>query len=204
MRYLTRILGIAYVAMATTGCTTTASLSAKVDAKAPCCKSMSEFKYEALTPNSGTTFQLNDDSPVFRFETGNSYFKAFSLPSQGKLLRVSSHPTGSIAFETKKFSQAFCARALFLDESFNAISASDSVPNYERGFWSSAFVSKFDIPSNARYVVLHANPTNFSEMAIRYTNGGGYMVGNAFVFERGGEAIDHPCGPVADAAVEVM
>jgi len=204
VKYLARILGAASVVMAATGCTTTASLTAKVDGKSPCCKSMNEFKYEVLTPSSSTAFQLNDDSPVFSFETGKSYFKAFILPSQGKFLRVASHPTGSIGFETRKFSQSFCARALFLDESFSPVTASDSVPNYARGFWSSAFISQFEIPPKARYVVLHTNPKTFNEMAVRYTSGGGYMVGNAFVFERGGEPIYHPCGPVADASVEVL
>lgn len=202
MKYLARILGAASVVLA--GCTTTASLTAKVDAKSPCCKSMSEFKYEALTASDRTAFQLNDDSPVFSFETGKSYFKAFALPSQGKLLRVASRPTGSIGFETRKFSQSFCARALFLDESFRPVIAFDSLPNYARSFGSSAFISQFEIPTNARYVVLHTNPKTYNDMAVRYTSGGGYMVGNAFVFERGGEPIYHPCGPVADASAEIL
>lgn len=204
VKYIARTFAITVAFVSATGCITTESIRQNLNAKPSCCKSMGEFKYDALELGSHAAFQLSDKSPVFVFETGKSYFKAFSLPAGGKLLRVSSQPTGSIALETEKYSQAFCPRALFLDEAFNPIFASDSVPNYARGFWSSAFISQFEIPSKGRYVVLHTNPKIYDQMAVRYTNGGGYMVGSAFVFERGGGAIYHPCGPVADALVEVL
>lgn len=206
MFYLLRKSIIPIVAVSLAACTTTTSLIVKVDSKVQCCNSMAEFKYDALPLGKAVAFVLNNESPVFGFETGKSYFKAFALqPSaQVKELRISSQPTGSIGFETEAYSQAFCARAIFLDESFNPISANDSIPKYARGFWSSAFISQFAIPENARFVVLHTNPKTYAHSAVRYTTGGGYMVGNTYVFEAGGEPIFHPCGPVADASVELL
>jgi hypothetical protein len=194
------------LALGLVACANVAELREKVEARGSCCASMSEFKYEALDVGRPISFVLDEQAPVFSFDTGKSYFKAFSLApnAERRTLRISSRPTGSIGFETRKFSQSFCARAVFLDEAFKQLSALDTIPNYAQGFWSSAFVSLFEIPVGARYVVLLTNPRTFAYTAVRYTSGGGYMVGNAFVFERGGEAIHHPCGPIADAAAEIF
>jgi hypothetical protein len=206
MNFNSKQLFIAFVTLGLGACASVSELQEKVAARDSCCTSMSEFKYEALGPSTPIPFALNEQSPVFSFETGKSYFKAFSLSfnAQQKTLRVSSHPTGSIAFETRQFSQSFCARALFLDDAFKQLGASDNIPDFARGFWSSAFVSQFDIPANTRYVILLTNPQTFTSSAVRYTGGGGYMVGKTFVFERGGEPIYHPCGPVADAVAEIL
>jgi hypothetical protein len=45
-----------------------------------CCASFSEFSYEELRPGDSKSFDLNDKSPAFAFDTGKSYFKAFRLP----------------------------------------------------------------------------------------------------------------------------
>jgi hypothetical protein len=132
---------------------------------------MSEFNYTPLTSSDSSHFELNEDSPVFIFENGKSYFKAFSLQSPAKLLRVFSRPLGLSGVTSSNYSQAFCARALFLDESFNTVSVADSVPKMApRGFASGPYFSQFEIPSNARYVVLHTNPKNFNENAVFYTS----------------------------------
>jgi hypothetical protein len=159
-----------------------------------------------LTAGAPVEFLLDEQSPVFVFSTGKSYFKAISLSTEasGRKLRVSSQPTGSIAFETGQYSQSFCPRVIFLDQQFGEIVAVEDVSRYSLGFWSSAFVSHFEIPSTARYAVLHTNPQRYGVPAFRYTTGGAYMVGGAMVIERGGEAIRHPCGPVANAAAELL
>lgn len=189
------------------GCATNADLASKVQAKASCCKSMSEFKYEGLAFKAPPlSFALNEQSPLFEFETGKSYFKAFSLPriNQPAKLRVWSRPTGSIGFETQTYSQAFCATARFLDANYQTISAKNDVPIFVRGFWASSFLSEFDVPIEAKYLVLHTDPTHFFMNALRDTSGGAYLVGNTVVIESGSGAILHPCGPIADAQVELL
>ncbi len=46
----------------------------------PCCVSLAEIPVEPLQLGDKKSFDLADNSPVFRFETGKSYFRAFSLP----------------------------------------------------------------------------------------------------------------------------
>lgn len=51
------------------------------DAK-ECRQSMAEFPYEPLLEGKRVDFTLDASSPAFRFETGKSYCKAFSLPKK--------------------------------------------------------------------------------------------------------------------------
>jgi hypothetical protein len=187
-------------------CATLPEIAQKLDAKTPCCNSVSEFNYEQLITGSPTALLLGEESPVFTFNTGKSYFKAFSIPTQaqGRKLHVRSKPTGSVALETEKWSQVYCPQVTFLDQSFTAVSSSHRVPRYVRGMWSAGFMSDFDIPVSAHYVVFHTNRETDGLFVTRYTSGGAYMVGAAIVADRGGEPIEHPCGPVADAEVEIQ
>lgn len=45
-----------------------------------CCESLSEIPFEELSPGDSKSFDLNEESPAFAFDTGKSYFKAFRLP----------------------------------------------------------------------------------------------------------------------------
>jgi hypothetical protein len=46
----------------------------------PCCASLAELPVEPLQLGDTKSFDLADNSPAFRFETGKSYFRAFTLP----------------------------------------------------------------------------------------------------------------------------
>jgi len=46
----------------------------------PCCASLAELPVEPLQLSDKNSFDLADNSPAFRFETGKSYFRAFTLP----------------------------------------------------------------------------------------------------------------------------
>jgi len=191
------------VACTLAACASVQESAQKVEARASCCKSMAEMHFEHLRKAESQSFTLDDTSPVFSFDIGKSYFKAYTLPTGGKntKLKVTSNPTGSIGFEPTKLSQVFCPQATFLDENFGTLVSIRRVPTYVRGF---GLISEFEIPEPTKYVVLHTNPSIYGALVTRYTLGGGYAVGNNFVFERGGEPIHHPCGPVADASVEVQ
>src|SRR3990170_1971900 len=45
-----------------------------------CCQSPRNFSYEELKLGDSKMLELDDNSPAFHFDTGKSYFKAFSLP----------------------------------------------------------------------------------------------------------------------------
>lgn len=47
------------------------------------CQSMSQFKFETLNIGDSKSFKLNEESDVFLFHTGKSYFKAFEIPQKG-------------------------------------------------------------------------------------------------------------------------
>ncbi len=46
----------------------------------PCCASLAELPGEPLQLGDKKSFDLSENSPAFRFETGKSYFRAFTLP----------------------------------------------------------------------------------------------------------------------------
>lgn len=191
-------------------CSTVAGLTQKLDSKSPCCTSPSEFKYEPLAAEKPTSFALNDESPVYVFAQGKSYFKAFTLPQPllSTRVRVRSFVTGSAAFESQRWSQAYCPQVTFLDAHHQVIASASKVPvssagKLSKGF-SPAFMAEFRVPPTAQYLVLHANSELYGTSAIRHTRGGAYMAGSTMVMERGGEPIGHPCSPIADADVELL
>ncbi len=192
------------------GCASMTDLSAMQEAKASCCKSPADFKYEPLQPGAPTPISLSDESPVYVFAAGKSYFKAHVLPRQrtATKLRVRSFATGSTAFETRTLSQLYCPQVTFLNSSHETLASNDIVPLVARGALAAgilpSFVAEFEIPPSAVYVVLHTNPAGYGRLATRYTGGGAYMVGSALVMERGGEPIHHPCGPIANAEISLL
>jgi uncharacterized protein YceK len=192
------------------GCASVADLTTKQQSKANCCKSPAEFKYEPLLSGSVTSLSLNDESPVYTFASGKSYFQAYVLPTQrnSTKLRVRSSITGSSAFETIKLSQVYCPHVSFLNSSYETLSSKDMVPLVARGSQNKGilptFIADFEIPTDAVYAVLHSSTAGYGRLATRYTGGGGYMVGNTFVMDRGGEAIQHPCGPTANAEISLL
>jgi hypothetical protein len=78
-----------------TGCATTVDKQfASLDQSRVCCASVAEFKFEPL-PAKGGKFKLDQRAPVFDFESGRSYFKAFELPGAGlRRYRVKSYFNG--------------------------------------------------------------------------------------------------------------
>lgn len=194
-----------------TACATVTELQKQVEQKAPCCKSLAELPFEPLAAGTSSSFRLDSQSPVFAFASGKSYFKAFSFeaPAAGKMLNVMSNPTGSIAFESMKYAQSFCPSIKFLNAQYVEVTTAEDrdqvydVPRWVTNFWSSYFLSTFRVPADAKHVVLYTSPESFHRHAVIYSSGGGYLVGKTFVFQ-GAETIGYPCGPVANARVELI
>jgi hypothetical protein len=49
----------------------------------PCCEDPSRFAFDALPARGDLDFAIDRRSPVFEFQSGRSYFRAFRLPSEG-------------------------------------------------------------------------------------------------------------------------
>jgi hypothetical protein len=201
---------VAMPVIAVAGCSTVSELQSVLDAKQPCCKSYAEMSFQPMQTDESVDFRLNESSPVYVFDTGKSYFKAFQLPtdSTGKTLRIISSATGSVGLETRKWAQVYCPRTIFLDSGMSAIAVHEQLPIFQRGSMFAridhGFISDALIPQSAQFAVLHANAAKFGTIVRSMTTGGGaYMVGKAAVYEPGGESIPFPCAPIADARVRI-
>lgn len=191
-RYKTVVLGLSIFLSA---CATVPELTTRVEAKPACCKSPAEFPYSPLATEGLTKITLGELSPVYGFPTGKSYFVAYSLPpALSKRLLVRTFITGSSAVESVKYSQVFCPQATFLNTSFQELSTVEKRPLVARGQWAKgifpSFLSEFDVPPQAAYVVFYTNPSSHGLLNMRYAGDGAMLY--------------HPCGPVADAEISLM
>jgi maltose operon protein len=131
-----------------------------------CCQSMADFRYEPLPEGKRVDLQLNASSPAFRFESGKSFFKAFSLPEKRLpyYVRIKSFALG----ETIKTAHIFYPQAALLDEHYRMVAKNDPAAVFvtKAGIAETASVSwtalgiKFEdaLPVNqpdARYVVIY-------------------------------------------------
>jgi hypothetical protein len=191
------------------GCATVSSLTEKLNSTQPCCTDFSQVAFKALPVGEELSFSLDDKSPVFNFDVGKSYFIGFSLPpeSKSRMLQVMALPTGSTAFETTKLAQIFCPRVLFLGKDKQQIEVREASGEFLRGTGFSGLrfgaTSSMKIPEGTAYIVLHSNPATFGDYRTLYTRGGAYTVGSTLVIDRGGEPINFPCAPNADAKIRI-
>jgi hypothetical protein len=186
----------------TSGCATVQEERQQLETKQVCCESVSQFKYEALPAEGSAEFSLNVESPVFAFETGKSYFKAYALPTSaaGRRLQIAHRPGALGMIGPPEYAPAYCPHVIYLDDQFKQVFERTDFPQWKSTLFEGGhFENSLRIPDNAKYVVLLTNPRVYGvRAATRITSGGGYMVGNTVVVNRGGEGISHPCGPVAN------
>lgn len=88
-----------------------------------CCQSPKYFSYEELKLGDSKILELDENSPAFQFNTGKSYFKAYSLPSYTGPYKVSiqSYMHGSY-IET---AHIFVPKLIFLNERYEVVRATD-------------------------------------------------------------------------------
>jgi hypothetical protein len=65
------------------GGTAGASDLALVEATAPCCEDPSRFAFQPLPDRGSVDFAIDRASPLFEFQSGKSFFRAFRLPTTG-------------------------------------------------------------------------------------------------------------------------
>lgn len=83
-RYLLHAAAVA-LALAATGTAHAAKSDADLAAAAsPCCDDPSRFAYQALPPAGAVDFAIDGKSPLFEFQSGRSFFRAFRLPDVGR------------------------------------------------------------------------------------------------------------------------
>lgn len=89
-----------------------------------CCQSPKYFSYEELKPGDSKILDLDENSPAFQFDTGKSYFKAYSLPPYAGpyMISVQSYMHGQY-IET---AHIFVPRLIFLNEKYEVVRATDS------------------------------------------------------------------------------
>lgn len=88
-----------------------------------CCRSFADFPYEDLRQGDSKSFDLNDKSPAFAFDTGKSYFKAFRLPPYAIPYRIvlRSYMLG----DSVDSAYILCPQVIFLDEKFATVRSTD-------------------------------------------------------------------------------
>src|SRR3990172_9604712 len=88
-----------------------------------CCQSLRDIPYEDLNSGDSKILDLNEKSPAFQFDTGKSFFKAYSLPpyTSPYMIRVQSYMYGDY-FD---FAHIFVPRLIFLNEKYEIVRATD-------------------------------------------------------------------------------
>lgn len=117
------LVGLAAISMLA-GCSTPYATVMTRYREAPVsCRSFSEFPFEDLQPGDSKSFDLNNKSPAFAFDTGKSYFKAFRLPPYVHPYRivVRSYMLG----DTVDSAYILCPQAIFLNEKFETVRRTD-------------------------------------------------------------------------------
>lgn len=84
-----------------------------------CCKSMSQVKFETLNIGDSKSFKMNEETDVFLFDTGKSYFKAFEIPQTGYPYHffIKSYMLG----DQIRFAYIFIPYVLTLDEKYHVV-----------------------------------------------------------------------------------
>lgn len=84
-----------------------------------CCQFFSEFPFEELRPGDSKSFDLNEESPAFVFDTGKSYFKAFRLPPFSAPYQVSVR--SYILGNDLRSAYIFIPQALLLNDRYEVV-----------------------------------------------------------------------------------
>ena len=123
--------------------------------------SFSEFTYQPLATNEKKEFLIEPGYPVFRFETGKSYFLSLKIPDpKPSFVNITSRPIG----QWIPTSHMLYPIALFLNEKFEVIQQTQPMlvhnPRFMHGM---DFDSQTEIPPGAKYLVLHSVPAAYGQ-----------------------------------------
>jgi hypothetical protein len=166
------------------GCATVTPTTEKVNALQSCCVNLSEVNFEPLVVKEKRELNLTESTPVFKFQTGNSHFAAFSLQQAepARFLRVESYLSSSYLPSATVFMPSFT----FLNQSKQVTRVVENATPYQQtDFWRGGYyLVQVQLTAEDHYVVIHTNTQKIGQF-IPYNNGPSsqvIMVGKAPIF----------------------
>ena len=183
------IVSVFVAPLAISGCASTRSDLAKLDATAPCCATFSEMTFRQKLGREPASLEINSDSPVFSFNTGKAFFEGASLDAVtlGAKLEVRTFFYGITAIDAHYFYPVI----LFLDSSHKILATVyPERLQFELFGWDgkATWVGTLPIPPEARFAVFHTPrdkvDTKYSGPAV--ARGSTYMIGKTFISFPGG------------------
>ncbi len=132
-----------------------------------CCSSYSELSYKKLPEKIRATLSIDEDDPVFQFDSGKSYVEPISLPQTGSRMLLEIQSVVSHRNLTRASTVLFPVITL-LDENHETIATLDNLPfTYDNPFdgWRSLTVvvtldHRFE---NARYALIHTTDAKLNQ-----------------------------------------
>lgn len=88
-----------------------------------CCKSLKDVAYEGINVGDSKIFDISGNSPAFQFDTGKSFFKAFTLPTYTKPYKI--HIQSYMGGDNINEAHIFVPKLIFLNEKYDIVRASD-------------------------------------------------------------------------------
>jgi hypothetical protein len=149
-----------------------AEINEELAASPPCCSSLTDLPYQPISRQGKIDVKIGNDSPIFEFDTGKSYFSAFRLPDWPRplIIQVDSFRTtdpNSLWGLIPIFNQVliFHPEVLILDDHYRITQTIEQFSYNERclanGFPSDLNV-QFEIgtpPAESAYMVIMTTDT---------------------------------------------
>lgn len=170
-----------------------------------CCSSLAQLPISGTVGSARLSAEFTDNSAVFDFPEGRSYFAAFELPPDwiGGSLELTTWHRGNTTLD----SQVFCPVVTALDSAKKSLGnlALGGMKFTRAGFIDNAhFSALVEVPKDAAYIVVHT-PTSTIGGSLRASvdrQGGAIIVGSGVFFEPGGrEVVRIPCGQQGKVSV---
>lgn len=170
MQRLFRVAVLSVLAMVAVGCTNLSAVRETLQKQTVKLTGFEQMAFAPLDASESTAFELKNNDPVFQFDSGKSYFRAFQLPpyAENQNLRFEIEPwPGSPGNRG-----ALRPMAVFLDKDKQVISQSTPAVMFKllefiRG---SYYVGRIRVPRASQYAVIHAapHPTPGSDAKLPY------------------------------------
>lgn len=153
------------LAITVAGCASIDTQKERLAAAKICCQGPHQFRYKDLPPTGELSLSISDESPVFEFPSGRSYFDAVRLgrADQSAKVRIKIHPARAYPRLG-----TFCPSLTFLTAQFDTIQTKYEPPRWHQAFWTSAFFfADYEIPAGAVYAVIHSEASRSGESLTR-------------------------------------
>ncbi len=193
--------------IAFTGCAPTIESAKRAQLSAvSCCSTFAQFPYEEFEPTDRQiNFDINTNSPYFKFKSGGSYFKAFKIkPSlqNNKKLSLRSY-IQTLGFGRKNY--FFQPALLLLDKDYEVVADLTKVSELIRNdFFSSGDVvlnKSTDLSTKVQYLIIYTTPQLIESTTPYHFNQSTYVSG--VVLSNDGVA-EFPSGPTGKLSIKLQ